>query len=106
MTVTELASHDGQDGRRAYVAVNGSIYDVTDSPRWQNGLHPPNHQAGQDLTEEVLKAPHVRAVIERFPVVGALEAATPEQAPGGSGKMTIGIIVVAAIVALVVFLML
>ena len=106
MTLTELASHDGQDGRRAYVAVNNTVYDVTDSPRWQNGLHPPNHQAGQDLTEELAKAPHVRAVVERFRVVGALEAEIPSQTPGGSGKMTIGIIVVAAIAALVLFLML
>jgi predicted heme/steroid binding protein len=106
MTLTELATNDGQDSRRAYVAVNGTIYDVTDSPLWQNGSHPPNHQAGQDLTEELSKAPHVRAVIERFPVVGTLEAEMPAQTPGGSGKMTIGIIVVAAIIALVLFLIL
>ena len=106
MTLTELATNDGQDGRRAYVAVNGTIYDVTDSPRWQSGLHPPDHQAGQDLTEELARAPHVRAVIERFPVVGTLEAEIPTQTPGGNGKITIGIIIVAAIVALVLFLML
>ena len=52
MTLAELAEHDGRDGRRAYVAVNGTVYDLTDSPRWENGLHPPDHQAGQDLTEE------------------------------------------------------
>ena len=106
MTLTELANHVGQDGRRAYVAVNGSIYDVTDSLRWQNGRHPPDHQAGQDLTEELAKAPHVRAVIERFPVVGILETEAPEQTPGGCGKMTIGIIIVASIVALELFLIL
>ncbi len=106
MTLTELAGNDGQDGRRAYIAVNGTIYDVTDSPRWQNGLHPPDHQAGQDLTEELAKAPHVRAVVERFPVVGTLEEEAPAQISSGSGKMTIGIIIVAAIVALVLFLIL
>lgn len=106
MTLTELASNNGQDGRRAYVAVNGTIYDVTDSPRWQNGLHPPDHKAGQDLTEELAKAPHVRAVIERFPVVGTLEADIPAQTPSGSGKMTIGIIIAVAIIALVLFLIL
>jgi len=105
MTLTELASNDGQDGRRAYIAVNGTIYDVTDSPRWQNGLHPPDHQAGQDLTEELASAPHVRAVVERFPVVGTLEEA-PAQTSSGSGKITIGIIIVAGIVALVLFLIL
>ncbi|MDH3453705.1 MAG: hypothetical protein OEL80_01065 [Desulfuromonadales bacterium] len=106
MTLTELAKHDGQDGRRAYVAVNGTIYDVTDSPRWKNGLHPPDHQAGQDLTEELAKAPHVRTVVERFPVVGTLEEEAPAKSSSGSGKMALGIIIAAVVVALALFLLL
>lgn len=104
MTLTELAKYDGQEGRRAYIAVRGTIYDVTDSPRWENGLHPPNHQAGQDLTEELASAPHVRSVVERFPVVGTIENEPTSQASGGSGKITIGIIVAAVIIAIVIFL--
>lgn len=106
MTLSELANKDGRDGRRAYVAVNGTIYDVTDSPRWQDGLHPPDHQAGQDLTEELAKAPHVRAVVERFPVVGTLEEEAPAQAPNGRGKIAVGVIIAAVIAALVLFLIL
>ncbi len=106
MTLAELAKHDGQNGQRAYIAVNGTIYDVTDSPRWINGLHPPDHHAGQDLTEELTKAPHVRAVVERFPVIGRLEEEPPAQAAGNGGKITVGIIIVAVIVALVIFLLL
>ncbi len=83
---------------------NGTIYDVTDSPRWENGLHPPDHQAGNDLTEELTKAPHVRAVIERFPVVGTIEAEAPAQISGGSGKTAIAIIIAAIIVAVAIFL--
>ncbi len=104
MTPTELTNNDGRDGRRAYVAVNGTIYDVTDSPRWEDGLHPPDHQAGRDLTEELAKAPHVRSVIERFPVVGRLEEEAPVQVPNGKGKIVIGAIIVAVIAALVLFL--
>lgn len=106
MTLAELAEHDGRDGRRAYIAVSGTIYDVTASPRWKNGLHPPDHQAGQDLTEELTKAPHVRAVIERFPVIGTLTEDTKKQPAPGSGKVTIGIIVAAIILAVVIFLVL
>ena len=108
MTLAELAQNNGQNGRPAYVAVNGTIYDVTESPRWQNGLHPPDHQAGQDLTEELASAPHVRAVVERFPVVGTLEAEAEASAPttGGSGKITVGIIIAAVVLAIVVFLLL
>ncbi len=106
MTLAELAQNNGQNGRPAYVAVNGTIYDVTESPRWQNGQHPPDHQAGMDLTEELASAPHVRAVVERFPVVGTLEPEVSEQTTGGSGKITIGIIIAAVVLAIVVFLLL
>ena len=106
MTSAELASFDGREGRRAYIAVNGTIYDVTDSSRWENGLHPPDHLAGKDLTDELAGAPHVRSVVERFPVVGKLEEEDQEQPAGSGGKITIGIIVVAVVVALVIFLLL
>lgn len=100
MTPEELASFNGQDGRRAYIAVNGKIYDVTESPLWENGLHQPDHRAGQDLTEELTTAPHVRAVIERFDVVGTLEQAE-EQNTSGGGKMIFGALVVVVIVAII-----
>jgi predicted heme/steroid binding protein len=103
MTRAELAGYDGRGGRRAYIAVNGTIYDVTDSPHWQGGLHPPDHQAGQDLTEELLKAPHVRAVVERYPVVGSLTQDSPSRASGGNTKIIFAIIV-AIVIALVLFL--
>jgi len=77
MTIEELQQHDGRDGRKAYVAVNGKIYDVSTSPLWQEGNHQDAHQAGSDLTEELKAAPHVRSVIERFPVVGDLTEAVP-----------------------------
>ncbi len=106
MTLAELAQYNGRDGRPAYIAVNGTIYDVTESPRWQNGLHPPDHQAGQDLTEELATAPHVRAVVERFPVVGTLQPEASIQTPGGSGKITLGIIIAAVVIAITIFLLL
>jgi predicted heme/steroid binding protein len=106
MTLAELAQNNGRDGNPAYVAVNGTIYDVTESPHWQNGQHPPDHQAGHDLTEELAAAPHVRAVVERFPVVGTLDAEAPAAPAGGSGKITVGIIIAAVILAIVIFLVL
>ncbi|TRO83282.1 cytochrome b5 domain-containing protein [Desulfuromonas acetexigens] len=77
MTKEELAKFDGRDGRKAYVAVNEKVYDVSESPLWQAGNHQGMHQAGADLTEELKSAPHVRAVVERFPVVGHLEEPEP-----------------------------
>ncbi len=73
MTREELAQHDGKDGRKAYVAVGGKVYDVSISPLWGGGDHQGLHQAGGDMTEELKSAPHVRTVVERFPLVGQLE---------------------------------
>lgn len=105
MTHEELAAHNGQDGKRAYVAVNGTIYDVTDSPHWENGLHPPDHQAGQDLTEELKSAPHVRAVIERFPVVGTLAESDPGMSSADKSKLKVALIL-AVIIGLVLLVFL
>jgi predicted heme/steroid binding protein len=97
MTREELARCDGREGRRACVAVHGKIYDFTGSDRWPQGNHLGQHQAGQDLTEELLKAPHVRAVVERFPVVAQLEEPAPQPA-AGLGRWLAGAAVLAALV--------
>ena len=97
MTASELARNDGRDGRPAYVAVNGTIYDVTASPLWQNGDHQGAHQAGRDLSEELKGAPHVRAVVERFPVIGRLEEELPPAAKGASKGLIIAIVTVAVL---------
>jgi len=73
MTKEELAKFDGQNDSPIYVAVNDVIYDLSASSYWANGNHVDTHRAGQDLTEELKSAPHVRSVVERFPVVGKLE---------------------------------
>ena len=97
MTKRELAKHDGRDGRPAYIAVNGTIYDVTASPLWQGGGHQGSHQAGADLTEELKSAPHVRSVVERFPAVGRLEEEPPQPASKGGKGIIIGIIIAAGL---------
>lgn len=79
MTLDELARNHGRDGQPAYVAIAGTIYDVSASALWRDGDHQGLHQAGADLTEELKSAPHVRAVIERFPVVGPLEEPPPKK---------------------------
>jgi predicted heme/steroid binding protein len=106
MTREELSQFDGQEGRRAYVAVNKTIYDVTDSPLWANGFHKPDHRAGGDLTAELSSAPHVRAVVERFPVVGKLEEEAPATTQKGAGKIiaALVIVIIIVIIGLVVIL--
>jgi len=102
MTREELGRCDGREGRRACFAVNGKVYDVTGSPLWQNGDHKGAHQAGCDLTEELKSAPHVRSVIERFPVVGELEEEAPASAGGRWLVLAGGLLAIAIVVFLLV----
>jgi predicted heme/steroid binding protein len=105
MTPEELQQYDGKSGHKAYIAVNGKIYDVTDSPLWSDGDHQGEHQAGCDLTEALKTAPHVRAVVEQFTVVGELSPPAPRTRGSGIGQTWIIVAVLAALaLALVVAL--
>lgn len=71
MTLAELAEFNGRDGKPAYVAYNGVIYDVTESAMWGNGDHEGMHDAGADLTADHDDAPH-DVYITDFPEIGRL----------------------------------
>lgn len=71
-TPETLAEFDGKDGRPAYVAVNGIVYDVTDT--WEDGEHH-GLTAGRDQTEGFLRSPHGHATLQRLGVVGGYEGA-------------------------------
>jgi predicted heme/steroid binding protein/uncharacterized membrane protein len=57
-TLKELARHDGEQKESIYIAFEGEVYDLTDSPLWKNGLHLNQHHAGTDLTDQLAVAPH------------------------------------------------
>jgi len=70
-TAEELKQYDGREGRPAYVAYKGLVYDVTESAMWPDGDHEGWHRAGADLTAEHDDAPHDVHVVD-FPEVGKL----------------------------------
>lgn len=75
-TPAELAEFNGKDGKPAYVAVDGVVYDVSASSSWVDGEHTRCNlgaMAGKDLSAEIQQAPaNMRALLERMPVVGKL----------------------------------
>jgi len=71
-TLEELKQYDGREGRPAYIAYKGKVYDVTDSYLWIDGDHQGQHVAGRDLTEEIALAPHGEETLERVKLVGVL----------------------------------
>ncbi len=75
-TVDGLARFDGKNGSRAYVAVDGVVYDLTGSAFWKDGEHSScdlGAMAGRDLSDMIKQAPaRMRAALEGMPVVGTL----------------------------------
>lgn len=68
----ELAKFNGKNGQPAYVAINGTVYDVSGKDAWKNGEHHGN-LAGRDLTDTLFnKSPHKDKVLKGLPVVGKL----------------------------------
>jgi bacterioferritin len=72
LTPQELAAYDGRNGRPAYIANEGVIYDVTNSPAWHDGEHE-DYTAGKDLTSDFARAPHGESALNGIPVVGTLK---------------------------------
>ena len=72
MTVDELASYDGKEGRPAYFAFDGRIYDATGSPPWKEGSHVGRHLAGFDLSDALKQAPHGKEKVDLMPAIGIL----------------------------------
>jgi len=71
-TLEELKQFDGRDGRPAYFAYKGKVYDATESFLWINGDHQGQHEAGKDITNEMQFAPHGEEMLERVKPIGIL----------------------------------
>lgn len=80
-TKDQLAKFNGQNGKPAYVAHQGIVYDVSASKLWKNGQHMRRHNAGLDLTAEIQAAPHQSDKLLRYPQVGCLQQDHPPQRP-------------------------
>ena len=72
-TLEELAKYDGSNGKPAYVAIEGVVYDVSLSSPWGGGTHFGLY-AGKDLTKE-FKGCHQgdKKILENLPIVGRLK---------------------------------
>jgi len=71
-TGSELAEYNGKEGKAAYVALEGKVYDVSESRLWKKGLHMNRHEAGQDLSDALTAAPHGTEVLDKFTQTGVM----------------------------------
>lgn len=73
LSLTQLAAYNGKNGQPAYVAYNGTIYDVTNHPLWVNGSHKGVANAGTDITAAF---PHSISYLASLPIIGRLVTST------------------------------
>jgi len=73
----ELKRMNGKDGKPVCIAFGGKVYDVSESPHWNTGIHMARHPSGQDLTREIGPAPHGTEVFDTFSQVGILKKSPP-----------------------------
>ena len=69
-TKETLSNYDGKNGRPAYIAVNGIVYDVTNNAHWVNGEHH-GIRAGKDVSFDLTNtSPHGEKVLVNANQVG------------------------------------
>lgn len=72
ITSKELSTFDGMEGRPAYVAVNGIIYDVSNEATWGGASHF-GLMAGKDLTPQFNSCHGMIGILSKLPKVGVLK---------------------------------
>lgn len=70
LTADDLQAFNGVDGNPGFVAVNGVIYDVSET--WPTGSHQ-GFSAGTDITDAIAGSAHGFAVLGKLPIVGRLD---------------------------------
>jgi predicted heme/steroid binding protein len=77
LTIKELKNFNGKEGKKAFIAVDETIYDVSGQKSWVSGNHK-GVNAGQDVSKEIQKAPHGMTVLEKLNIIGKL-VGTPDK---------------------------
>ena len=70
-TLEELAQYNGSNGKPAYVAIEGIVYDVSNLETWDEGMHF-GLMAGQDLSEQFYSCHGIVQILKNAPKVGTL----------------------------------
>lgn len=71
LTEEELSNFNGKNGKPAYVAVNDTVYDVTNIGVWAAASHFGLH-AGKNLTKDYMTCHAGTNAISKLPIVGKL----------------------------------
>lgn len=68
-----LKNFDGTEGMPAYIAVNGIVYDISESEEWKHGRYL-GVKAGVDLSEKLSsESGEILRMLARFKVIGVVK---------------------------------
>jgi membrane-associated progesterone receptor component len=70
-TEAELSSYNGKDGKPAYIAVNGVVYDVTNIAAWGGSTHF-GLVAGNDVTSQFASCHAGQPILSKLNVIGKM----------------------------------
>lgn len=71
---TSIAKFNGKNGKRCYVAIDETVYEIEQELLWKDGRHITSGGSatcGQDLTEVIKQSPHGRSKLESLPKIGS-----------------------------------
>jgi predicted heme/steroid binding protein len=74
-TKAELAAGNGIDKNPCYVAVDGTVYEISNSILWVMGVHTPTKgliKCGEDHSQTILNSPHGKSKLKYLDTVGKL----------------------------------
>ena len=72
-TLEELKKYDGKNGNKAYIAIDGIVYDVTYNAAWAAGTHF-GLKAGNDLSNEISSCHNKELILKGLEQVGILKS--------------------------------
>jgi len=67
-----LSQYNGKNGKSAYIAVDGIIYDVTAVGSWSTGTHH-GVTAGKDVTADFASSPHSKSILQQAVIIGRID---------------------------------
>lgn len=76
ITSQQLAENNGQNGKPCWVAVDGTVYEISGFAQWVDGIHTPSGgkaRCGKDLSAVINESPHGKSKLKLLTEIGQLE---------------------------------
>lgn len=76
ISLDEVAKHTGKDGNSCWVAVDGTVYEISGFVLWLEGDHKPSGgraKCGKDLSEVIKQSPHGKSKLKLLKEIGPLQ---------------------------------